>query len=67
MIHELTQELWLDTPKGRGQVLFMIDRGPHSDIEWVCVIETGEIWVTKNYDVKVSKNYTMGINIGEGP
>lgn len=62
MIHELRQELWVDTPKGRAQVLFMIDRGPHSDLEWVCVLETnGQIWNCKNYNVRVTKNWTMGI------
>lgn len=62
MIHELKQELWVDTPKGRAQVLAWIDYGPHSDLGWLCVEETtGQVWECKQYDVKVCKNWTMGI------
>lgn len=62
MIHELQQELWVDTPKGRALALAWIDRGPHSDLEWVCVLEkTGEVWSPKNYDIRVCPNWTMGI------
>lgn len=62
MIHELQQELWVDTPKGRAQVLAWIDYGPHSDLGWLCVLEaSGEVWEEKNYNVRVCKNYTLGI------
>jgi hypothetical protein len=60
MIHELQQVLWLDTPKGIALVKFMIDRGPDSDTEWLCVInETGEIWTFDNSDVRACKNLTL--------
>jgi hypothetical protein len=62
MIHELQQELWVDTPKGRAQVLAWIDRGAHSDLAWVCCVETtGEVWEIKQYDIRICINYTMGI------
>lgn len=64
MIHELNQELWLDTPIGRGLCIFLVDRGPNADNEWVCVDEkTGELWAWKSYDVRVTKCRTMGINL----
>lgn len=61
MIHELLQELWVDTPKGRAHVLAWIDRGPHSDLAWLCVLENGKVWECKQYDITVAKNWTMGI------
>lgn len=61
MIHELSQMLWLDTPKGLGLAKFLIDRGIDSDNEWVCVMnETGEIWSFDNSDVRAAKNITIG-------
>lgn len=65
MIHELQQEIWVDTPKGRAQVLAWIDRGPHSDLAWLCVNEEGYVWETKQYNVRVAKNWTMGIRKDE--
>jgi len=60
-IHELQQELWVDTPKGRGQVLAWIDRGPHSNLAWLCCLLNGEVWECKQYDIRVATNWTMGI------
>lgn len=59
---ELTQELWLITPKGQGIAILVCDRGSNSDLEWTVIIQsTGEIWTFKNYDVKAAANVTMGI------
>ena len=61
MIIEIEQMLWLQTPKGQGIAKFLIDRGPESDLEWVCFIhETKEIWTFSNWDVRVSDNITLG-------
>ena len=53
--------LYLDTPKGQGRVLACVDRGPDSDLEWVCVFDSGVIWSFVNYEVKVAKNITYGV------
>lgn len=61
MIHELTQILWVTTPKGLALVKFLIDYGPEADLAWVCVQQdTGEIWTWDNSDVRVVKNVTLG-------
>lgn len=65
MIHELRQELWVDTPKGLGQVLAWIDRGAHSDLAWLVCLVSGEVWEVKQYDIRVAKNWTMGIRKDE--
>lgn len=61
IIHEIEQLLWLETPKGEAIAKFMIDYGPDSDLQWVCVQQdTREIWTWSNWDVKASKNITLG-------
>lgn len=64
MIHELSNVIWLETPRGRAIAMALIDRGPQSDLEWVCfVAETGECWTFLNQDIRVSKNETQGLNV----
>ena len=61
MILEITQLIWLQTPKGQGIAKFLIDHGPESDLLWVCFIhETKEIWTFSNFDVRVEANVTLG-------
>ena len=60
MILELQQILWLKTPKGQAIAKFLIYHGPESDLQWVCVQATGEIWTWSNWDVRVLDNVTLG-------
>lgn len=61
MILEISQLLWLQTPKGQAVAKFLIDRGDDSDLQWVCIQhETGEIWVWSNWDVRAVQNITLG-------
>lgn len=59
------QVLWLDTPRGQGRVIACVDRGPDSDLEWVCVTEDGSIWSFMNQEVRVAKNITYGVRDGK--
>ncbi len=60
-IKQLNPTLPLDTPKGSGQALFVIDYGPeHHLLFTVAIDETREIWTFDNTKVKVQKNLTMG-------
>ena len=34
-IHEIQQCMWVHTPKGEGQALFIIDYGTHQNTIWV--------------------------------
>lgn len=61
MILELTQLLWMRTPKGEGIAKFLIDYGPDADLMWVVVQDNGEIWTWSNWDVRVVRNTTLGI------
>jgi hypothetical protein len=61
MILEITQLLWLTTPKGQAIAKFLIDYGPEADLQWVCFVqETKEIWTFSNFDVRVETNVTLG-------
>lgn len=59
MILELTQTIWLQTPKGQALAKFLIDRGDESDLQWVCFHENGECWTWMNLEIKASSNRTM--------
>ena len=61
----LPEMLPMTTPKGRAWAWAVIDRGDHSDLQWVCwVRETGECWTFRNPQVRLEQNETMGINNG---
>lgn len=61
MILEITQLIWLTTPKGQAIAKFLIDYGPESDLQWVCFIQaTKEVWTFSNFDVRVETNVTLG-------
>ncbi|MCX7319241.1 MAG: hypothetical protein NT113_07010 [Hyphomicrobiales bacterium] len=65
-IHELSQVLWVDSPKGLGLVKFMICDGVDSDILWVTAIQdTGECWTFSNEDIRFAKNITIGRRVDE--
>jgi hypothetical protein len=63
-IHEIQQVMWVDTPHGIGQALFLIDYGPQNNIIFVVALENdGSI---KHYDTNqifLSTNYTLNINV----
>lgn len=60
MILELTNLLWLDTPKGRGRAILVIDYGPESDLYWTVVLDDGQIWTVENTEVRMVDNWTLG-------
>lgn len=60
MYTELHQYLPVDTPKGKGFAIAVIDYGQEHHLLWVTVADdTGEIWQIANPDVKVRPNFSM--------
>ena len=52
----------LDTIRGKAHAHFLIDYGVSFDLYWVCfLLESGECWVLNNKDIRLEKNFTMGI------
>ena len=64
VIHEIQQVMWVDTPHGMGQALFLIDYGVQNNIIFVVALEKdGSI---KHYDTNqifLSTNHTLNINV----
>ena len=66
VIHELQQVLWVTTPHGDGQVLFLMDYGVHENTVFVVALE--EFGIIKHYnsnDVRLCKNNTININVND--
>jgi len=62
-IHEIQQILWVTTPLGDGQALFLIDYGPHENTIWVVALEKqGEIKHFNSEQVYLCANHTFQIN-----
>lgn len=64
MIHEIQQTLWVDTPHGIGQALFLIDYGIHQNTIWVvCLKHNGKILHYDSNQLTIDKNNTLEINV----
>lgn len=62
-IHEVQQVLWVQTPHGDGQVLFLLDYGPHENTIWTVALEkTGEIKHYSSNQIKLCRNDTLNFN-----
>ena len=62
-IHEIQQILWVTTPLGDGQALFLIDYGPHENTVWVVALEKkGEIKHFNSNQITLCANHTFGFN-----
>ena len=65
-IHEIQQMLWVTTPHGDGQALFLIDYGPHEDAVFLVALEqSGDMKHYTARQVKICKNHTFNINNGQ--
>ena len=63
-IHEIQQVLWVETPHGVGQALFLMDYGPHENTIWIVALEKdGVIKHYSSESVKLCRNHTFGINL----
>lgn len=65
-IYECQQFLWVETPLGSGQALFLIDYGPHENTIWIVALqESGQIKHFNSNQIKLSINHTFSINTNE--
>jgi hypothetical protein len=63
VMHEIQQTIWVNTPKGVGHALFIIDYGIHQNTVWVvCLKETGKILHFDSNQLTVTKNNTLELN-----
>lgn len=62
VVHEIQQFLWLETPHGDGQALFLIDYGPHENTIYIVALQDSrEIKHYTSEQVRICKNYTFGM------
>jgi hypothetical protein len=63
-IKEIEQFLWVTTPHGDGQALFIIDYGPHENSVWVVALEKdGKIKHYSSEQLTLCHNHTFGMNV----
>lgn len=61
MFTQLNPPIPLETPKGAGMAVGVIDYGPDYDLLWVVLDDaTGECWTCNNAKVRGVRNITMG-------
>lgn len=61
MLTQLNPTIPLETPRGRGYALAVIDYGMEHNLLWVVALdENGEIWCVPNAEVRAQKNWTAG-------
>lgn len=61
MLTQLNPPIPMDTPKGAGYALAVIDYGLEHSLLWVTAInDTGEIWCVPNSEVRMQKNWSAG-------
>jgi hypothetical protein len=58
---QLNPTIPMQTPKGSGQAILVIDYGSEHHLLWAVIIDsTGEIWTYQNPEVRGQKNISMG-------
>lgn len=61
MLTQLNPTIPLETSRGRGYALAVIDYGMEHNLLWVVALdEGGEIWCVPNAEVRAQKNWTAG-------
>lgn len=58
---QLDPPIPVDTPKGQGLAVILLDYGPDYDLMWVTFLdENGQCWTWRNADIRGVKNISIG-------
>lgn len=61
MLLQLTPSIPVETPRGRGEAMILIDYGPEFDLMWTVFLDSnGQSWTFKNSEIRACKNETLG-------
>ena len=52
-ILELTQQVWVDTPKGRGRLYLVTEYGSEIEKVFTVILDNGEIWEFTNEYIRL--------------
>lgn len=68
MILQLNPSIPVNTPKGPGEAILIIDYSKEDDILWTVFLdETGQCWTFNNKDIRAIKNVSIGRTTVEDP
>jgi len=68
MILQLNPSIPVNTPKGVGEAILIIDYGKEDDILWTVFLdETGQCWTFNNKEIRAIKNVSIGRENVETP
>lgn len=63
-IHEIQQIMFINTPHGESQALFIIDYGPHNNTIWVAANKkNGKIRHYDSNQITLIHNHTLDLNL----
>lgn len=57
---ELSQQIEVDTPKGRGRLFLVTEYGTEIEKIFTVILYNGDIWEFTNDKIKATSNITMG-------
>ena len=58
---QLNPTIPIETPKGRGEAVAVIDYGPEHDLYWTVFLDNGgECWTFENKQIRGCLNPTLG-------
>jgi len=57
---ELSQQVEVDTPKGRGRLFLVTEYGTEIEKIFTVILYNGDIWEFTNDKIKATSNITMG-------
>lgn len=61
MLTQLNPSIPVETPKGKGQAVIVIDYSPEHDLYWVVFVDsTRECWTFNNKEIRIQPNITFG-------
>ena len=67
-IHRIEPPIWVETPLGEGDALFLIDYGPSLNTVWVVhLFESGSVTHIDSSEVRIMGNPMYGIPHPERP
>lgn len=60
-VTQLTPSIPVETPKGRGEAVMIIDYGPEHNLMWVIFLDQGgECWTFDNTKIRGCVNPSLG-------
>lgn len=58
---QLNPSIPINTPKGFGEAVVLIDYGPEFDLMWVTFLDSdGSCWTYRNSEIRAIENKTLG-------